>query len=366
MAWEIIFSQFTLAWTQDQVFNPALVDLVQESEVSAQDKEAEQVVSDMGFYMQKAVNPNMQISLKVGARELSQLTEWQVIPLIDAGKWANKGVEVFPYGGKREVTKLAYDWAKSNNTLKNADPSVAQAIADFVDGVKDLRTGASRDKAIEATRILTQGFAVTAAFWPGSATPWGQSLFDSDHTWGNWAGTFQNVLWGSFGTLNDDLNATSLQAAINLLKYGTKTQRGDKIVKPDYYTLIIPTELEVTAGSVLNTANNMSGLYAGTGSNASLVNTFYFNGNKVKFVSNPWLGASTAEKGTLGNATQWYLANAMAAKSQRALRYIALNEWELEMWYDENTKNRYVSYYHACAFDHYGAEPYLVWSLGTA
>jgi len=153
-----------LAGTQDQVFNPALVDLVQESEVSAQDKEAEQVVSDMGFYMQKAVNPNMQISLKVGARELSQLTEGQVIPLIDAGKGANKGVEVFPYGGKREVTKLAYDWAKSNNTLKNADPSVAQAIADFVDGVKDLRTGASRDKAIEATRILTQGFAVTAAF----------------------------------------------------------------------------------------------------------------------------------------------------------------------------------------------------------
>lgn len=36
------------------------------------------------------------------------------------------------------------------------------------------------------------------------------------------------------------------------------------------------------------------------------------------------------------------------------------------MWYDENTKNRYVSYYHACAFDHYGAEPYLVGSLGTA
>ena len=57
------------------MFNPALVDLVQESEVSAQDEEAEQVVSDMGFYMQKAVNPNMQISLKVGARELSQLTE---------------------------------------------------------------------------------------------------------------------------------------------------------------------------------------------------------------------------------------------------------------------------------------------------
>ena len=117
---------------------------------------------------------------------------------------------------------------------------------------------------------------------------------------------------------------------------------------------------------MINSATNAPGVFAGTGSNANLINTFYFGGNKVKFVSNPWLGAATAEKGTLGNTTQWYLANAMAAKSQRAMRYIALNEGELEMWYDENTKNRYVSYYHACAFDHYGAEPFYVGSLGTA
>ena len=62
------------------------------------------------------------------------------------------------------VTKLAYDWAMSNNTLKNADASVAVAIADFVDGIKDLRSGAMRDKAIEATRVLTQGFSVSAAY----------------------------------------------------------------------------------------------------------------------------------------------------------------------------------------------------------
>lgn len=81
-------------------------------------------------------------------------------------------------------------------------------------------------------------------------------MFDTDHPYDNGAGTFRNVLGGDFGTLNDNLNATSLQAAINLLKYGTKTQRGDKIVKPDFYTLIIPTELEVTAGSLINSATN--------------------------------------------------------------------------------------------------------------
>lgn len=86
MAGEILFSQFTLASTQDKVFNPELVDLVNEAEVSAQDKEAAQVVSDMGFYTQPVINPNQQVSVKVGARELSQLTEGQVIPLIDGGK----------------------------------------------------------------------------------------------------------------------------------------------------------------------------------------------------------------------------------------------------------------------------------------
>lgn len=262
------------------------------------------------------------------------------------------------------VTKLAYDWAQSNNQLKGADASVAQAIAEFVDGIKDLRSGAMRDKAIEATRVFTQGSSVSAAYGPGSQTPGGQSLFDTDHPYDNSASTFRNVLGGSYGTLNKVLSATSLQDMLDILTYGTRMANGDYVTIPDYFTLIIPRQLRVTAGSIINSPNQVAGAFAGTGSNSSLVNTFYFNENKVKFVVNSFLGTNT-KKGLIGSDTGYYLMNAEAAKEQRALRYLTLNDGELEMWYDQNTKNRYVSYYHACAFDHFGAEPFVAGSLGT-
>lgn len=367
MAGDVIFTQFTMAGTQDQVFNPELVDIVNESTVSALEQDAEKVVNDMGFYMQKPLNPDQKVSVKVGARELSELTEGQVLPLIDAGKGPDKGMLVKPYGGMMSTTKLAHDWANSTQTLKGADASVKQAIGDFVENIKDLKSGASMDKAIEATAVLTSGFANTAANGPGSLTPGGQFLFDTDHPYtGGGGGTFRNVLGGDYGTLNDGLDATALQFAIDILKSETKTQRGHKIIKPDHYTLVVPTELEVTAGGILNTAGTSAGIYAGTGSNANLVNTFYFNGNKVMFVSNPYIGYTTNEKGTLGADTNWFVVNGRGMKDQRGLRYIVLNEGELETFYDPKTKDYFVSYYHACAIDHFGAEPYVVGSQGTA
>lgn len=63
-----------------------MVDVVDQTDVSAQAKDAEQTVRDMGYYMQPVVNPNQLVSSKVGARELDQLTEGQVIPLQEGGK----------------------------------------------------------------------------------------------------------------------------------------------------------------------------------------------------------------------------------------------------------------------------------------
>lgn len=114
--------------------------------------------------MWKPLNPNQKVSSKVGARELSELEEGQVLPLIDGGKSYDKGMEVKMYGGKKTVSKLAYDWALSNKSLSGADASVQSAIADLVDGMKDLRKGAALDKAIEATLLLTKGFANTASY----------------------------------------------------------------------------------------------------------------------------------------------------------------------------------------------------------
>lgn len=197
-------------------------------------------------------------------------------------------------------------------------------------------------------------------------TPGGQYLFDTDHPYNAGASTFRNVLGGSYGTLDDNLSATSLQNALDIHKLELKTQRGYNTIIPEAYTLIIPRALEATAGGIINSPTQVAGMYAGTGSNSSLVNTFYFDNNKIKFVVNPFIGMVTQEKGTIGATTNWFLANTELLKDQKALRYSVLNEGEFEMWYDEHTKQRYASYYHACSFDHYGAEVGLVGSQGTA
>lgn len=367
MAGEVVFTQSTLAGTQDQVFNPALVDVVNESSVSLEEKEAETVVREMGFFMQKPLNPNMVISSKIGARELSELEEGQVIPLLDVGKWPNKGIKVKSYGGKFVVSQLMYDRALSSRTLNGADSSVKESIVEFVDNIKDLRKGAVMDKAIEATMLLTKGFSVTQPYWPGSATANGNSLFDTDHPFRNSTGTFRNVLGGGYGTLNKALDSTHLQHALTILKEEVKTQRGHKVTRPpNGYTLVIPTALEVTIQGIINAAGNQAGQFAGTGSNAALINTFYFMNNKVKWISNPYIGYESYEKGIVGADTNWFVMNAEAMRDQKAMRYIILNEGEMEMWYDHHTKDRYTSYYHTCGFDHYGAEAFVVGSQGTA
>jgi hypothetical protein len=71
--------------------------------------------------------------------------------------------------------------------------------------------------------------------------PYGQALFSASHPYGSGAnaGTFQNVLGGSYGTLNDDLNATSLQAALNVHKQSIRLQNGDRVDTPSKYILLV-------------------------------------------------------------------------------------------------------------------------------
>ena len=87
----------------------------------------------------------------------------------------------------------------------------------------------------------------------------------------------------------------------------------------------IPRELAVAVRTVLNTASDKAGPWSGTGSNANEVNTFYFQGNRVELVENPFIGYQTDELGTLGAITNYYLVNSYGAVENRALRYLELN-----------------------------------------
>lgn len=366
MAWEIVLSTFSMAGEGQKVMNPELVDVIDEAGTSYEEREAESVVNNMGYRMQKLLNPQQQISSKVWARELKELTEGQVIPMVERGKGPDKGMKVKIYGGKHASTKLAHDWANSTQTLSGADPSVKTSIAEMVESIKDLRKGATLDKAIDATRVITEGWSGTNDYGPGSLTPKGLSLFSDSHTYRGWTKNFRNILWGSFGTANTALADASLQNALDIHKQELRMENGHRVISPDTYMLMIPRELEVTAGEILNTDGHSAWLYSGQGTNSNEINSFYFKGNKVAYMTNPFIGYESDEFGSIGAGTNWFVINPNAMRQNKALRYGVLNPGEVESFYDPQTKNHFVTYYHTCAFDHYGAESYIVGSEGTA
>lgn len=170
---------------------------------------------------------------------------------------------------------------------------------------------------------------------------------------------------GSYGTLNDDLNATSLQAALNVQK-NLKLQNGDRVDTPSTYKLLVSRANAVTARALLNTAGNQVGIYAGTGSNAALLNTFSFQGNKVEIVEVPYLGAAKKDGTLVGTDAMWFLLNAEGANMAGAMRVIKLYDAEIGAYTNDSNKNSYITVDMAFAVDHFGLESFIVGSQGTA
>lgn len=144
--------------------NPDLVDIVDQDVISYEIQGAQEVMTKMGYVKQQPINPNLQISVKVGARELKETVEGELIPLGEPGKGPNKTTQVTIFSEKRLITKLAYDWVKSNQFLGAANPSTQQAVGEMAEGMRDLKKGLMLSKAIQGTRVFTLGFAVTQPY----------------------------------------------------------------------------------------------------------------------------------------------------------------------------------------------------------
>jgi hypothetical protein len=212
------------------------------------------------------------------------------------------------------------------------------------------------------TELLTLGWSEANAFGPGSSTPYGEPLFDSAHPYKAGTLSFSNL--GS--TPDDNLTATSLQAAIDAHKSSLRLQNGDRVLSPGSYKLIVSRALAVTARGILNTAGNQVGMYSGTGSNAMQMNTFSFNGYKVEIVENPFIGYTKLDGTALGTDAYWFLLNDTAASMAGAMRYITLYDAEVEVYENKDNKQTFVSIDMGSTVDHYGLESYITGSRGTA
>lgn len=359
MATQVIFNNgITFAAGKADLLVPELVSLFDQNITSAEFPEG--IIAKMWYVTDNPFNPNQTYSYTYGAIELDEVDEGALTPLLTTGKGKEKGFTVKSYRNKIPVTKEMADWLEKSGSLAGADSSVKQAFATFARNYKALIKWGIKKKNIQATKVFVDGLNGV-----GTTTANGQQLFSTAHPFLQGisiASTFRNVLGGSFGTQDKALDATHLQHALNLHKTGLRLNNGDRTMRPTKYNLMCGYGLETTARWVLNDGS----MYAGTGSNANLLNTFNFNNNMVELVANPVIGMYDKTNVQVGLDTHRYLVNSEAAQEAGAMRHIILNPGELTTWIDEDTGTRYVKFYESYAFDHYGMEAYVVGSKGTA
>jgi hypothetical protein len=124
----------------------------------------------------------------------------------------------------------------------------------------------------------------------------------------------------------------------------------------DVYTLLVPRALETTARTILNSGNNMAGMFAGTGSNANLLNQFAFEGNKIELVVVDMLGEPDENGVAIGNTAMWFLMDKAYALRYKAFRMFTLWSNEVDNYFDKSTKSYIVDITTGLGFDHYQPE----------
>ena len=135
------------------------------------------------------------------------------------------------------------------------------------------------------------------------------------------------------------------------------------IKTPSMYTLLVPRALETTARKLLNTPGSQSGVYAGTGSNANLLNVFSFNGSAVEIVVLDMLGEDDGRGNKVGGTnanTMWFLMNKEYATRYKVFRINRLRDKEIKMFMDDETDSVFTKITATFEVDHYDAAPSVI------
>ncbi len=319
-----------------QILSPLIQEIADmvEAEVGLKDEAAK-----FGFTMGDVLTPSGVITSMVWPEYLPEITEDGETPILTLTQGYDKGYEMKTYGGRLKTTKLFLEWLKKAQTLQGADSSVKAELNKFKDGIVRLMRSSKRTINREITNTLAKGFSITSAFWPGSAGGDGVSLFSAVHPVKSEPGvTYSNLRAAA-------LSAVELEAAIQAYKTGVKAPSGFRIDTPDTFTLLVPRALETAARKILNSSGDQAGLWAGTGSNANLMNVFSFQGSKVELVVLDMLGETDKAGGKIGGANadaMWFLLNKSYALEYGAFRIFTLWSDEIETWYDNNTKSTFT------------------------
>lgn len=332
-----------------QILSPLIQEIADmvDAEVGLKDEAAK-----YGFTVGEVLTPSGVITSMVWPEYLPEISEDGEAPLITLTQGYEKGYELKGYGASTKTTKLFIEWLKKASSLQGADSSVKAELNKFKDNMVRLMRSSKRTINREFANLLAKGFSVTAPFWPGSASPDGLSLFNANHVVKSDGTTYSNLLGAA-------LSAVSLEAAIQSYKTTVKAASGFRLDTPQMFTLLVPRALETAARKILNSSGDQAGLWAGTWSNANLMNVFSFQGSKVELVVLDMLGETDKAGGKIGGANadaMWFLLNKEYALEYGAFRIFTLWNDEVETWYDPKTSASFTKLTSWWGVDHYNPE----------
>lgn len=308
------------------------------------------------FMDEKVSTPEGTFTSIIGPAPLQRLDEDEAPTLTNKIQGFKKGYRLNIFGDSLRVTELFKEWIMAADQIQNADSSVKMELNKLMNDASYLIDGWLLTNNNEMASVYANGFAITSAFGPGSASPDGKALFANDHIVVKDNSTYSNLVTGA-------LTETSLLSAIDKFKTDIKLGNGRRLMRTKTpYRLIVPLALETTARRILNSNSNMPGMYSGLGENANQMNVFSFEGNRIELQVSQMLGQTDGFGGVIGNDEDWFLVDVANAKMLKAFRYFSLMQPRITTSEDPATGAMDIYLRVMFGVDHYQPEVVVGWN----
>lgn len=339
------------AWSE--LLDATVIETVEQSELVTDYKETKNI---LWFIKQPIFSPNQTFSSKYAWGGLSEKEEMEVTKLREMIFWPKKGVYVQEFSEKFMISKTLTDWLRVSKTIKWASETVQADLLKVPSQIKDLYYAYDITLSDLLAKVITLGFSISSAEWPGSATPKGKSLFADNHVVKDW--NWEDIVFSNKYAENIDYNDLTsgrkfLQKAIDSLKT-FKLDGWRKIMQPKKgYTLICSREREVFWKQVINDGKNTSAFW----NNNWIANQFTFEWNlvNIKVLENIWDYDKISGE-NIGNNNMAFVLNSEYLEKAEALKYYILVNPELSNWEDKDVWVIFNKLRCSIGADHFDAE----------
>lgn len=329
----------------------------------------ENQMAELGFVVHNVRKPRKEITSIIGTTASQPVSEDEALKIKAIEQGYSKSYDLQEYGNVHRCTNTFWKWIEAGATDAGMTSDVQDELDTLKEYIEGLVDGDTLRQNIEMAQVYAKGGLATSAFGAGSPAGDGVALISTAHVVKSTGATYSNRM-----AAGKVLTAATLTEAIQKFKTAIKMDNGYSVKTAKVYTLYVSRALETAARVILNSTSDQAGMFAGTGSNANLLNTFNFDGNRVELVVVEMLGepdGSGITDSVVGGttaiaATMWFLVNKEELMKYKGLRMIKLPNWsrEIRMWEENNPHAYYVSVDNYFSFDHFGAYPFIVGYLG--